>query len=318
MEKLKQILTACLFLILPLCGCADSEAEEVRQRYASLPDGLYAVIVTDKGDIVLQLYFEGTPMTVANFVGLAEGTIRTTYREGKPFYDGLTFHGPGYKFRDEFVYELKHDSEGVLSMANSGPNTNGSQFFITLSATPHLDYIHTVFGKVVEGMDVVKQIKQGDEMKRVIIVRNGEKAEKFIVDDEVFTKHRSTLSERRRIFEEKMNENVLAQVGKDFGKAIEAANGIRYIVEKNGDGPRPQTGNTVTVHYTGRLTDGQIFDSSVGRAPFTFQVGTGQVIKGWDQMVGEKRRKTQSSASPRHGLRQPRRRPYSAEFVAGV
>ena len=175
-------------------------------------------------------------------------------------------------------------------MANSGPNTNGSQFFITLSATPHLDYIHTVFGKVVEGMDVVKQIKQGDEMKRVIIVRNGEKAEKFIVDDEVFTKHRSTLSERRRIFEEKMNENVLAQVGKDFGKAIEAANGIRYIVEKNGDGPRPQTGNTVTVHYTGRLTDGQIFDSSVGRAPFTFQVGTGQVIKGWDQMVGEMRK----------------------------
>lgn len=309
MEKLKQILTACLFLILPLCGCADSEAEEVRQRYASLPDGLYAVIVTDKGDIVLQLYFEETPMTVANFVGLAEGTIRTTYREGKPFYDGLTFHrvvdgfviqggdpkgngtgGPGYKFRDEFVYGLKHDSEGVLSMANSGPNTNGSQFFITLSATPHLDYIHTVFGKVVEGMDVVKQIKQGDEMKRVIIVRNGEKAEKFIVDDEVFTKHRSTLSERRRIFEEKMNENVLAQVGKDFGKAIEAANGIRYIVEKNGDGPRPQTGNTVTVHYTGRLTDGQIFDSSVGRAPFTFQVGTGQVIKGWDQMVGEMRK----------------------------
>ena len=309
MEKLKQILTACLFLILPLCGCADSEAEEVRQRYASLPDGLYAVIVTDKGDIVLQLYFEETPMTVANFVGLAEGTIRTTYREGKPFYDGLTFHrvvdgfviqggdpkgngtgGPGYKFRDEFVYGLKHDSEGVLSMANSGPNTNGSQFFITLSATPHLDYVHTVFGKVVEGMDVVRQIRQGDEMKRVIIVRNGEKASAFIVDDDVFSEHRSTLPQRQQAFEKKMNETVLAQVGKDFGKAIEAANGIRYIVEKNGDGPRPQTGNTVTVHYTGRLTNGQIFDSSVGRAPFAFQVGTGQVIKGWDQMVGEMRK----------------------------
>lgn len=309
MFKIKRILSALLFTILPLCGCADGEAEAIRQRYSSLPDGLYAVIVTEKGNIVLQLYFDQTPMTVANFVGLAEGTIRTTYREGKPFYDGLTFHrvvdgfviqggdpkgngtgGPGYKLKDEFVYELKHDSEGVLSMANSGPNTNGSQFFITLSATPHLDYVHTVFGKVIEGMDVVKNIEQGDKMKRVIIVRNGEAASQFIIDDDAFTKYRLSLTERRKIFEDKMNENMLVQVGKDFGKAIEAPNGIRYIIEKAGDGPRPKQGETVTVHYTGKLTDGQIFDSSIGRGPFSFQVGTGQVIKGWDQMVGEMRK----------------------------
>lgn len=309
MLKAKKILSALFLMILPLCGCADGNAEAIRKQYASLPDGLYAVIVTEKGNIVLELYFEQTPMTVANFVGLAEGTIRTTYREGKPFYDGLTFHrvvdgfviqggdpkgngtgGPGYKLKDEFVYDLKHESEGVLSMANSGPNTNGSQFFITLSATPHLDYIHTVFGKVVEGMDVVKNIEQNDKMKRVVIVRNGEIASHFIINDESFTKYRLSLPERKKIFEEKINENMFAQVGKDFGKAIEAPNGIRYIVERSGSGSRPKKGETVTVHYTGKLTNGQIFDSSVGRAPFSFQVGTGQVIRGWDQMVGEMRK----------------------------
>lgn len=306
--KLKKFLTV-LFLILPFWGCADTQAEAIREQYASLPEGLYGVIVTTKGNIVFQLYFEETPMTVANFVGLAEGTIRTTYRQGKPFYDGLTFHrvvdgfviqggdpkgngtgGPGYKFKDEFVYGLKHESEGVLSMANSGPNTNGSQFFITLSATPHLDYVHSVFGKVVEGMDVVQAITQGDKMERVIIVRNGEAASQFIIDDDAFTQHRLSLPQRKKAFDEKMNQDLISQLGKDFGKAIEAENGIRYIVEKIGDGPRPQQGDTVTVHYTGTLTDGQVFDSSIGRGPFSFQVGTGQVIRGWDQMVLEMRK----------------------------
>ncbi|MEE4274555.1 MAG: peptidylprolyl isomerase [Thermoleophilia bacterium] len=133
-----------------------------------------ATIATDRGDIVIELHAEKAPQTVNNFVFLA--------REG--FYDGVTFHrvipgfmaqggdptgsgrgGPGYRFEDEFHADLRHDGPGVLSMANAGPGTNGSQFFITHGPTPHLDDRHTVFGRVVEGMDVVLDIPERDPMK---------------------------------------------------------------------------------------------------------------------------------------------------------
>src|ERR1041384_7592185 len=160
-----------------------------------LPDGVYAEMETSKGKILLQLEYEKTPLTVANFVGLAEGTKfyskgpgEPPKKQDKPFYDGLTFHrvipdfmiqggdplgvgsgGPGYSFRNEIDASLKHDRPGILSMANAGPDTNGSQFFITHKDTPWLDGKHTVFGHVVEGQDVVNKIVRGDTIKTVKI-----------------------------------------------------------------------------------------------------------------------------------------------------
>jgi cyclophilin family peptidyl-prolyl cis-trans isomerase len=179
-----------------------------------LPDGLYAEMDTSKGKILLHLEFEKTPLTVANFVGLAEGTKNYSRdggppkAEGKPFYDGLTFHrviadfmiqggdpqgsgrgGPGYMFRNEIVPSLKHDHPGTLSMANAGPDTNGSQFFITHKETPWLDGKHTVFGHVVEGQDVVNKIAVGDTIKTVKIIRMGDKAKAFKTDEAAFQKY---------------------------------------------------------------------------------------------------------------------------------
>ena len=162
-------------------------------------DGLYARITTNKGDITLFLEFEKTPLTVANFVGLAEGEIKNEAKEsGTPYYDGIVFHrvidnfmiqcgdpdgtgrgGPGYKFKDEFHVDLKHDKAGILSMANAGAGTNGSQFFITHKATSWLNNKHSVFGHVTEGMDVVNSIKKGDNIIEVNILRVGKKAKKF-------------------------------------------------------------------------------------------------------------------------------------------
>ncbi len=167
--------------------------------------GVYALFHTNKGRIVTRLEFEKTPLTVINFVGLAEGTKDSNQPKGKKFYDGLTFHrviadfmiqggdpegtgrgGPGYRFKDEIHPELKHDGAGILSMANAGPATNGSQFFITHGPTPHLDGRHTVFGRVVEGQKVVDNIRQGDRIDSLRIERIGEKAKKFTADQAAF------------------------------------------------------------------------------------------------------------------------------------
>lgn len=182
----------------------------------SLPDGLYARMQTNRGAILLELEFERTPLTVANFVGLAEGTISHS-RSGSPrFFDGLRFHrviadfmiqggdplgngtgGPGYTFADEFHPQLRHDGPGVLSMANRGPATNGSQFFITHVATPWLNGAHTVFGRVVEGQNVVDAIRQGDIIQSVRIERVGSAAEAFQVDQQMFNRLRSEAAQRR-------------------------------------------------------------------------------------------------------------------------
>jgi cyclophilin family peptidyl-prolyl cis-trans isomerase len=169
---------------------------------AELPDGIYAKFDTNKGEIVVRLFHKRTPITVGNFVGLAEGTMPWKDQSGKEktsaFYDGLVFHrvipdfmvqggdplgtgtgGPGYQFPDEFHKELTHDKPGILSMANAGPGTNGSQFFITHVPTPWLDNRHSVFGEVVTGMEVVNKIEGGDKIKTLTVLRIGKEAKSF-------------------------------------------------------------------------------------------------------------------------------------------
>ena len=164
-----------------------------------MENGIYAKIITDKGNILVNLEYELTPITVSNFIGLSLGTLSNySNRKNARFYDNLSFHrvipdfmiqggcpngsgmgGPGYNFKDEFHPNLKHDKPGVLSMANAGPNTNGSQFFITHLPTPWLDGKHSVFGNVIEGQSIVDSISNGDKIQKVEIIRIGDDAEKF-------------------------------------------------------------------------------------------------------------------------------------------
>ena len=256
----------------------------------NLGDSMKAEIETSKGQIVIGLEFEKTPMTVANFVALAE----------KGYYDGLKFHrviadfmiqggcpdgtgrgGPGYQFPDEFHPDLRHSGPGILSMANSGPGTNGSQFFITHKDTPWLDDNHTVFGQVVSGQDIVDAIEQGDVMESVKIVRDGAAAESFNAD-EVFVEKQEYYKKAEAEKEEKQKSELAALIA----TGTTTPSGLTIITEKEGSGLKPKSGQTVSVHYAGYLTSGKKFDSSFDRnEPIQFPIGTGRVIKGWDEGV---------------------------------
>ena len=268
---------------------------------SNLEDGMYAKINTTKGDILIQLEYEKTPLTVANFVGLAEGTMKNNKKEnGIPFYDGLKFHrviadfmiqggcpdgtgmgDPGYKFADEFHPDLKHNGPGILSMANSGPATNGSQFFITHKETPWLDGKHSVFGHVIEGQEIVDSIAQDDVLNSVTIIREGTTAEAFNAV-KVFESAK-VAAEKAAAEKEAKTAEILKQLTEG---AITTESGLAYFMIKEGEGVQAEAGKTVSVHYTGKLSDGTKFDSSHDRGqPIEFLLGQGKVIPGWDEGI---------------------------------
>ncbi len=277
-----------------------------------LADGLYAQMDTSKGKITIRLEYEKTPLTVANFVGLAEGTKKFSAqgrKEGKPYYDGLNFHrviadfmvqggcplgtgtgGPGYRFNDEIDSTLKHSGPGILSMANAGPGTNGSQFFITHKATPWLDGKHTVFGKVLgkEDQDVVNKIQKGDKLKSMKIIRVGKKAEAFKGDEEHFNKLQGKSINSATV---KLESLIAELEAKHKTKVVTTQTGLRYLVLKEGKGKLPVAGTRISAHYTGTLASGKKFDSSRDRKePIKFPVGKGFVIPGWDEALSKMRK----------------------------
>ena len=281
--------------------------------FSQSQDGMYARITTNRGTVVAQLFYKEAPLTVCNFAGLAEGKLKNSFKAaGQPYYDGITFHrviskvngdgqdfmiqtgdplgngtgGPGYSFPDEFGPGLKHDAPGYLSMANSGPATNGSQFFITIVPTPWLDGKHAIFGKVLEGQNIVDSTLKGDVIRKVEIIRVGNDAQKFLADQDQFNR----LVEAMKQKEEASRANAGKEFGdwviKNYPTAKKTASGLFYVVEKEGTGDKALPGKNVAVHYKGMFVDGQVFDESYQRGePISFQLGAGQVIKGWDEGI---------------------------------
>ncbi len=283
---MKKFLFGLSALFLFLSGCKTG-------KYADLGEGIFADIQTSKGDIVVKLYHDTTPVTVANFVSLAEGTnpfVSEEYKN-KKYYEGIIFHrvikdfmiqggdptgtgsgNPGYKFKDEFVDSLKHSKKGLLSMANSGPKTNGSQFFITHNQTPWLDGKHTIFGEVVNGLEVVdsianvKTVPQDKPevdivMKAVEIIRNGKVAKKWdavqIMTD-YFEEEKAVIAAMK-----KMKEDLVAEFTAQQAQARELDSGLQIYPLKEGNGEQPKTGQKVLVNYAGYFMDGNLFDSNI-------------------------------------------------------
>jgi len=246
-------------------------------------DGIFATIATTKGDIVVSLEYVKAPVTVANFISLAEGknpNVKVEKLKGKPFYDGLKFHrvindfmiqggdpdgngsgGPGYSFKDEFREELKFDKGGILAMANSGPATNGSQFFITHKDTPWLNGKHTIFGHVVSGMDNVNKIVQDDIMTKITITRKGATAKKFdavkVLADDV------KKEEAKKLEGQKVIKDKAAYFAATKAKATTTASGLKYVITQKGTGVKGAEGSNIYFHYAGYFEDGNLFDSSM-------------------------------------------------------
>ncbi|MEC7567664.1 MAG: peptidylprolyl isomerase, partial [Bacteroidota bacterium] len=269
--KIIHIFTAIIVLTILSCS-------------PKLEDGIYAKVNTNKGEIQLQLTYDQTPVTVANFVSLAEGTntqVDSIY-SGKPYYDGLTFHrviqdfmiqggdptgtgqgGPGYRFDDEIVPELKHDGPGVLSMANAGPGTNGSQFFITHKETPWLDGKHTVFGRVTEGQSVVDSIAQNDTIIGVTIIRKGRDAKKF----DAATTFENYFLEKDKVKNDKRDALVALEQSATYTDT-----GLGVVITNEGDGEAVTTDKTVLTHYAVYFEDGRLLDTSLADVARAFNM----------------------------------------------
>ncbi len=286
------------------------------------PDGLYAELHTNKGLIVMALEYEKTQMTVASFVGLAEGTIKNdALPEGVPFFDGSKFHRVvsghviqagepitegegqlGYMFPNEIHPKLSHNHAGVLGMANGGPHTNGSQFYITLGDRSYLDGDYTVFGEVVEGMDVVNAIIQDDVIRNIKIVRCGEGAKRFRVDTEMFQNLMIQVQKRVEEQEKDKKARESATIQKKWPDAVETDSGLKYVIVKEGKGEVPESGSKVRIRYSGEVLNGKKYFSTSEGIPdddspaedFVMEIGKSHVTPGFDQavnqmQVGEKR-----------------------------
>lgn len=301
---IKTLKFTLLFILLTATSC--------NEEHPDLEDGLYAEFVTNKGTMVAKLEYEKTPVTVANFVALAEGNHPMVKEEfkGKKYYNGLTFHrvmdkfmiqggdptgtgtgDPGYKFGDEFHPDLKHDRPGILSMANSGPNSNGSQFFITEVPYPSLDNRHAVFGELVSGLEVqdsISNVKVGPGNKpvedvvinEVNIIRKGSDAKSFNAP-KVFEEELPKIAEKQAALREEMRKKAEEEkkameaknieAAKDMkpkldeylSKAEETASGLKYYYLEKGDGEKPQAGAMALVNYQGYYSDGRLFDSNL-------------------------------------------------------
>ncbi|GMN09362.1 peptidylprolyl isomerase [Croceitalea sp. MTPC9] len=292
---MKRITLGIFLLTLAFTACKSA-------KYTDIDDGIYADIQTTKGDILVKLHHNATPITVANFVSLAEGKspFVTDSLKNKEFYDGIIFHrvmkdfmiqggdplgtgrgNPGYKFKDEFVDSLTHSGKGILSMANSGPKTNGSQFFITHKATPWLNGKHTVFGEVIKGIEVVDTIAAvkvlaGNKpevdvvMNKVEIIRNGKEAKKFdavqIMSD-YFEEEKAVTAAF-----EKMKSDLATEFKAQEAKANLTDSGLLILPVETDDGEQPKIGQKVLVNYSGWLmANGELFDTSDSAVAEKFQ-----------------------------------------------
>ena len=273
---LKKIISTLLIINL-IIGCADQNPD--------LDKGLYAKIETSKGPIFLKLAINKAPITVANFVSLSEGDNPRVSEEfkSKMFYNGLKFHrvindfmiqggdplgngtgGPGYKFDDEFS-ELTHEGPGILSMANSGPGTNGSQFFITHKATPWLDGRHTVFGEVVEGQKIIDSIEQNDLIKSIKIIRNGYEAKNFDapkIFENYFVKKELVAKENEEKKSNATNKNYL-KFNSLEKRTEQTKSGLKYIITFKGNGRAVKVTNKARINYSVYFKDGTLLETSV-------------------------------------------------------
>jgi cyclophilin family peptidyl-prolyl cis-trans isomerase len=310
---IKFFLALLTFIVAGSAMATTNKLED--SKYPDLEDGIYAEFVTSKGTILVVLEHEKTPLTVANFVGLAEGKLKVDTNEfTEPYYNGLKFHrviadfmiqggdpmgngsgGPGYKFNDEFHPDLMHTGPGILSMANSGPNTNGSQFFITHKETPWLNNKHTVFGHVVKGQDVVNAIAQGDEMTEVNIIRVGKAAQKFNAN-KIFNKtykklkkeadeEKARLEEIAEMSEDDYKAKVLKESKKIIKKGTQTESGLVYKLESEGEGPKAEEGYTLTVHCSGtfRHSGDKFFSTWDTEEPMTFKYKVQRMVPGFEE-----------------------------------